>query len=201
MSEQLAALIAKGPVIVYVLAVVASRLAFRHRERALAEAPEGSGGGPPGGHGEGVLFCLLPLSLMQLSPCVEFVLRYWGLIPGYTREWPPALGPGLLVFAAGTALAAVAARQLARGWEESPGELVTTGLYGHLRHPMYAGYIVQGAGCMLMLGVLWSWALYGLALLLVFWRTVREDRELAAARPAEFAIWKGRVKRFIPRVL
>jgi protein-S-isoprenylcysteine O-methyltransferase Ste14 len=191
----------KIPVFIYVAAVVASRLAFRHRERALAQNPDGSAAQPAGGHAEGALFCLLPLALMQLSPCIEFVLRYWGLIPGFAKGWPPALGSGLLVFAAGTALAAVAARQLARGWEEAPGELVTTGLYAYLRHPMYAGYIVQGAGSMLMLGAIWSWALYGLAVLLLFWRVVREDREMAAARPAEFAIWSAKVKRFIPGVL
>jgi protein-S-isoprenylcysteine O-methyltransferase Ste14 len=138
---------------------------------------------------------------MQLAPCVEFVLGYKRIVPGFVEGCPPTFGPGLMVFALGTALAAVAARQLARGWREAPGELVTTGLYAYLRHPMYAGYIVQGAGCMLMLGAVWSWALYGLAILLVFWRTIREDREMAAVRPAEFAVYRAKVKRFIPGVL
>jgi protein-S-isoprenylcysteine O-methyltransferase Ste14 len=201
LTNNLGGLMGKIPLIIYVAAMLASRLTFRHRERSLARTSDGSAGQPAGGMGEGILFFLLPLGLMQLSPCVEFVLRYKQLIPGYSQRWPPTLGPGLAVFALGTALAAVAARQLARGWEESPGELVTTGLYSFIRHPMYAGYIVQGAGCMLMLGVVWSWALYGLAVLLVFWRVVREDRELSAAWPAEFTLWSAKVKRFIPRIL
>lgn len=191
----------KLPAFIYVAAMVASRMAFRHRERALAQEPDGSAAQPAGGAGEGFLFCLLPLAMMQLAPCLEFVLRYSGHIPGHSPGWPRMLAPGLLVFVAGTALAAIAARQLRRGWEESPGDLVTGGLYSVVRHPMYAGYLVQGAGCMLMLAAVWSWALYGLAVLLVFWRVVREDRELSAARPAEFAVWSAKVKRFIPGVL
>ncbi|HOX07180.1 MAG TPA: isoprenylcysteine carboxylmethyltransferase family protein, partial [Planctomycetota bacterium] len=111
---------------------------------------------------------------------------------------PPTMIAGLLVFAAGTLVAAVAARQLAAAWRDDSRGLCTSGLYAVVRHPMYAGYLLQGAGYSLMLGAIWSWALYGLVVPLLFARILVEDREMAGLFPAAFPAYRGRVRRLVP---
>ena len=193
----------KYPLFAYFALIFVSRLAFRHRECVRA-AGGGAAGRSGGERRRGALFCLAPLALMELGPLIEYMLRYWGLITpapegdGFFAMMSPGnAAAGLVLFAAGTALAAAASRQLARAWGEAPGTLYTGGTYAIVRHPLYAAYLAQGAGCMLMLGAVWSWALYGLAVLLVLVRTVQEDRELAARFEA-FDEYSRRVKRFIP---
>jgi protein-S-isoprenylcysteine O-methyltransferase Ste14 len=183
----------------YVALILLSRLAFRHRE-LVATGEDAPPAARPWQRG---LLCLLPLALMQLGPFCEFFLRYRETMRGpiWTGRVPPSMAPGAVLFVAGTALAAVASRQLARGWQSDSGQLVTSGLYSCIRHPMYAGYLVQGAGCLLMLGSLWSWLLYGPAVALIFVRIVTEDRELAGLFPEEFPGYRARVKRLGPWVL
>lgn len=193
----------KHPAYVYLALIFLSRMAFRHRECVRA-----TGGGAAGRTGperlRGALFCLAPLALMQLGPLVEYVLRFKGVIgpapsdAGFFAMMSPGnAAAGLVLFAAGTALATAASRQLARAWGEAPGTLYTGGTYAIIRHPLYAAYLGQGAGCMLMLGAAWSWALYGLAVLLILVRAAQEDRELAARFEA-YQEYRRRVKRFIP---
>jgi len=128
--------------LVYALVLAVSRMAFRHRD-CLRTEPDGA---PRPGRWRGALLCLLPLAMMQLIPFFEYMLRFRGFLgpplPGPPLLIPATAGSGLLVFAAGTALAAVASRQLGRAWRESPGALFTGGLYSVVRHPMYAGYLV-----------------------------------------------------------
>ena len=187
------------PMLVYALAMIASRFAFRHRERVAA-----SGGSSARSISwRGALLCLLPIGLMQLGPFIEYVLRAQGWLQPQLSDpmaFPSTATSGLLVFAVGTALAAVGIWQMAGAWHRDPNALCTSGLYSAIRHPMYAGYLVQGAGCALMLGALWSWALYGLALLMIFVRIVIEDRELAGSFPAAFPAYRDRVKRLVPFV-
>jgi protein-S-isoprenylcysteine O-methyltransferase Ste14 len=107
---------------------------------------------------------------------------------------------GLLLFMSGTWLATRSSRELASNWRQHRGELCSTGLYSIVRHPLYAGYLVQGAGCMLMLGARWSWIGYAAATGLIIARTFIEDRELAKRFPEDFQEYRKRVKRFIPSV-
>ena len=186
--------------LVYALVLAVSRMAFRHRD-CLRSEPDGA---PRAGRWRGGLLCLLPLAMMQLIPFFEYMLRYQGFLgpplAGPPLFIPATAGSRLLVFAAGTALAAVASRQLGRAWQASPGTLLTGGLYSVIRHPMYAGYLAQGVGCLLMLGALWSWACYGLAVPFIFGRIAVEDRELAELFPEEFPGYRARVRRLVPLV-
>lgn len=187
-------------ILAYALVVLASRQAFQHRECVRA----GVDGSRGAGSRQGALLCLLPLGLMQLGPLAEYWLRlrawerpppgFFGLLD------PRASAAGLAVFALGTLLAAAAARGLGRCWRRDPGQLCTGGLYGMIRHPMYAGYLLQGAGCNLMLGARWSWALMALGAALILVRIFREDHELAALWPEDFAAYRQYVRRLVPGV-
>jgi protein-S-isoprenylcysteine O-methyltransferase Ste14 len=195
---------AAHPIYIYFGMILVSRFFFRHRELVRAAGP-GVKGQPGAERKRGALFCLLPLGLMQIAPFFGYWVRYWPirnteagkdffalLIPGNSAA-------GLILFVAGTLLATRASRELARSWRESPGELCVSGLYSIIRHPLYAAYLVQGAGCMMMLGAIWTWIAYGLAIALVVIRVFQEDRELAAQYPA-FPEYSHRVKRLIPGV-
>lgn len=195
----------KYPIYAYLAMMFLSRLAFRQRECVRAGAAD-AGGAARAGRWGGALFCLAPLGLMQFGPLVEYVLRYKGLLgpapggDGFFAMMKPGWSlAGLMLFALGTALAAAASRQLARAWGEAPGTLCTGGVYAVIRHPLYAAYLVQGAGCCLMLGARWSWAAWGLAALLILVRVAAEDREMAARFEA-FGEYSRRVKRLLPGV-
>jgi protein-S-isoprenylcysteine O-methyltransferase Ste14 len=194
--------LAAWPIYIYFGMVLFSRLLFRHREcvRAASRGPVGWS------RLQGVLLCLGPLALMQLAPFAEYWLRYRGVIgPGrgsddfFALVGPANMASGAALFAAGVLLAGRASRQLAAAWRETPGQLCTAGIYSLVRHPLYAGYLVQGAGCMLTLGSRWSWIGYGLAAVLILLRIWLEDRELAGRFP-ESADYFRRVKRLVPGV-
>jgi len=192
------------PVCAYFLLVLLSRAAFRHVERAAAAGSGGSGDAAPG-RLQGALLCLAPLGLTQLAPPVEYWLRLraaQGAGGGGPEGFFALLSPweslaGLAVFAAGTVLAAAAARRLARSWRAAPDRLCTAGVYARLRHPMYAGYLAQGAGCTLLLGGRWSLLALAAGAALIAARCLVEDRELAARFP-ESADWRRRTRRMIP---
>jgi protein-S-isoprenylcysteine O-methyltransferase Ste14 len=78
--------------------------------------------------------------------------------------------------------------------------VVSTGPYRHVRHPMYAAFILYALGTNLLLG---SW--YGLLLALVLivmvaWRAVREERTLREELPG-YEEYMAEVKyRLIPHL-
>jgi len=56
--------------------------------------------------------------------------------------------------------------------------VVTSGLYGMVRHPMYVGVLVMIAGWPLVLGSIWSCIPMALAAVTLVVRTALEDRTL-----------------------
>jgi protein-S-isoprenylcysteine O-methyltransferase Ste14 len=196
--------VAAMPIYVYFALILLSRAFFRHRECIRASGREG-GARAGGGRAVGALLCLLPLAIMQLSPFFEYWVRLWPIRrDDAARDFFALVGPGgfasgAMLFAAGVALAARASRQLARAWSEAPGELFTGGIYSVVRHPLYAGYLVQGAGCMLILGARLVWALYAVAAVLVLVKVLLEDRELERCFP-QFPEYAKRTKRLLPGV-
>lgn len=56
--------------------------------------------------------------------------------------------------------------------------VVAAGPYAVIRHPMYTGMLIMFAGWPLILDSLWALAPYGLYVVLLVWRTGREDRML-----------------------
>lgn len=186
----------------YFAIILVSRFFFRHRELVRA-AGDGARGQPGPERCRGALLCLLPLGIMQIAPFVGYWLHYFPIRDTdrannfFALLSPGSSAAGVILFAAGTLLAARASRCMARWWHESPGGLCTTGPYAVIRHPLYAAYLLQGAGCMLMLGAAWSWVAWGLAAALITVRVLQEDRELANRYP-DFEEYSRRVKRLVP---
>ena len=113
------------------------------------------------------------------------------------------LGLGLL--GAGAAVAVAGYRDL--GESHSPWttpndercQLVTTGIYGHVRHPIYAGWCLGSLGFEAVTGS--CLGVSAAAALVVFYdlKARDEDRHLADRYPGA-ASYRADVKRFVPGV-
>ena len=80
--------------------------------------------------------------------------------PGAATGNPWLLGIGLAIFVLGLALAVWARVYLGRNWgmpmsQKADPELVTTGPYGRIRHPIYSGIIVGMAGTAIAVSPYW----------------------------------------------
>jgi protein-S-isoprenylcysteine O-methyltransferase Ste14 len=84
-------------------------------------------------------------------------------------------------------------------WEDH--ELVSTGAYAVVRHPIYASLLAMLAATLLRL-TSWPWALVSLALFVAGTeiRVHAEERFLAARFPDGFAGYRARVPAYIPLV-
>jgi len=78
--------------------------------------------------------------------------------------------------------------------------LTTSGPFAHLRHPLYLGSSIIGAGFCLVSGLWWSWAALGfLAVPIYGWQIGAEERLLASRFGSAFAHYYRSVPRLIPR--
>ena len=78
-------------------------------------------------------------------------------------------------------------------------ELVEDGAFRRVRHPIYSGILLAGAGWALVSGSLVTLALVGLLAILFDAKSRREEVWLGAAFPG-YEAYRARTKRFIPGV-
>lgn len=123
-------------------------------------------------------------------------------VPG--ENWIRWTGFGLT--AAGCAFAVWARALLGANWSatvtlKEGHELVRTGPYALVRHPIYAGFLVAVLGTALVIGEVR--ALLAFAIAFVAWdeKTRREERFLADRFNGEYADYRRSVKRLIPFIL
>lgn len=77
--------------------------------------------------------------------------------------------------------------------------LVTHGLYGLVRNPIYSGLLLGGLGLVVFGASWWHLATWLSLVVLLALKTRWEERMLAAAHP-EFADYAQRVGRFVPHI-
>jgi protein-S-isoprenylcysteine O-methyltransferase Ste14 len=113
---------------------------------------------------------------------------------------------GLCIFTLGLLTAISARVQLGNNWSDiedgkiaNEHAVVSQGIYGYIRHPIYTGDILLLLGLELCLN---SWLVLGLVLLVpvVVVQTIKEEQKLVGALP-EYADYIRRTKRFIPFVV
>ena len=111
-------------------------------------------------------------------------------------------GVGLAIFMCGLAVAVWARLYLGRNWgtpmsEKVDPELVTTGPYSRVRHPIYSGLILAMVGT--AIAVSWYW-LIGLALLGPYfvYSAIMEERYMAGLFPDAYPDYKRSTKMLIP---
>jgi len=118
---------------------------------------------------------------------------------------PWLLGIGLAIFVLGLALAVWARVYIGRNWgmpmsQKADPELVTTGPYCRIRHPIYTGIILGMVGTAIAVSVYWLIAVALLGAYFIF-SAVVEERTMAKLFPAAYPPYKRATKMLIPYVL
>ena len=121
----------------------------------------------------------------------------------HTDPWREGLG--LVLFAAGLAFAVWARLNIGRNWggpmtqKEAP-ELVTSGPYRLVRHPIYSGILTAGIGT--AVGLSWWWlVVVGLAGIYFIYSATVEERFLTEEFPDSYPAYKRTSKMLVPFIL
>ena len=120
-----------------------------------------------------------------------------------TDPWRAALG--LVLFALGLGFAVWARRHLGRNWgtpmaQKDEPELVTTGPYHLVRHPIYSGILVAGVGTAVALSWVWLTPVFIAGVYFVYSATV-EERYMTEQFPDEYPAYKRSTKMLVPFIL
>jgi protein-S-isoprenylcysteine O-methyltransferase Ste14 len=119
------------------------------------------------------------------------------------NRWLQAVGVPL--FLLGLAVAIWSRVYLGRNWgmpmtEKVDPELVTTGPYSRVRHPIYSGIILAMIGTTIAVGLFWLVAVVALVVYFVF-SAFMEERFMVARFPDSYPRYKRSTKMFIPFIL
>jgi protein-S-isoprenylcysteine O-methyltransferase Ste14 len=120
-----------------------------------------------------------------------------------TNAW--LWGIGLALFALGLALAVWARLYIGRNWgmpmsRKDEPELVTTGPYRTVRHPIYSGMILAMIGT--AIAVSWYWVIAVVLLGAYFvYSAVHEERYLTEQFPDTYPDYKRSTKMLVPFIL
>lgn len=118
---------------------------------------------------------------------------------------PPLRYLGLALCAAGIAFAIWARVHLGRNWSPMPAikeehELVTSGPYKYVRHPIYGGMIVAMIGSALAAGPYWLVGVVVCVVVFLF-RVRKEEGFMTKLFPSQYPAYRQRTKALIPYVV
>lgn len=129
-----------------------------------------------------------------------------GVFRGHGVHTDPARAAvGLVLFALGLAFAVWARVHIGRNWgtpmtQKADPELVTSGPYRRVRHPIYTGILVAGVGTAVALS--WVWLiLVALAAVYFLYSARVEERFLAERFPESYPAYRDATKMLVPYVL
>jgi protein-S-isoprenylcysteine O-methyltransferase Ste14 len=117
---------------------------------------------------------------------------------------PWRAGLGLILFVLGLWFAVWARRHIGRNWgtpmtQKDEPELVTSGPYHLVRHPIYSGILVAGVGTAVALS--WVWLIVvALAGIYFVYSAIVEERYLTEQFPDIYPAYKRTTKMLVPLV-
>jgi protein-S-isoprenylcysteine O-methyltransferase Ste14 len=114
-------------------------------------------------------------------------------------------GIGLAVFLLGLALAIWARVYLGRNWgmpmsQKADPELVTSGPYSRVRHPIYSGIILAMIGTTIAVSLYWLVAVVLLGAYFLY-SAIMEERSMARLFPDTYPEYKRSTKMLIPFII
>jgi protein-S-isoprenylcysteine O-methyltransferase Ste14 len=139
-----------------------------------------------------------------LVVCVVVLIRV-GVFRGHALSsdpWRSAVG--LVLLAVGLGFAIWARVHIGRNWgtpmsQKDEPELVTSGPYRWVRHPIYSGILVAGVGTAVALSWVWLVAVALAGVYCVYSATV-EERYLTKELPDAYPTYKQSTKMLVPYV-
>jgi protein-S-isoprenylcysteine O-methyltransferase Ste14 len=143
----------------------------------------------------GIMFGMIAAVGLPFLPVFRFLNFTPGLVVGSI---------GLTICITGWVFFVWARQNLGRNWSgnvsiQEGQELITSGPYRYLRHPMYSGGLVACIGSAIVVGGLFIFLLVILTPVFV-WRTSTEDTLMEQQFPREYTAYKKRTKALIPFV-
>jgi protein-S-isoprenylcysteine O-methyltransferase Ste14 len=146
------------------------------------------------------------LRIRALVFVVVVVLYRLGVFRHHRVNSDPWLaGLGLVLFALGLGFAIWARVHIGRNWgtpmtQKVEPELVTSGPYRFVRHPIYSGILVAGVGTAVALSWFWLAAVGVAGIYFVYSATV-EERYLTQQFPDAYPAYRRSTKMLVPFVL
>lgn len=146
------------------------------------------------------------LRIRAVLAVVVIVLIRLGVFRGRggvtTEPWREAVG--LALFALGLGFAVWARLHIGRNWgtpmtQKAEPELVATGPYRFVRHPIYSGILVAGIGTAIAISWLWLVAV-GLAAIYFVYSATVEERYLTQQFPHAYPEYRRSSKMLLPFV-
>jgi protein-S-isoprenylcysteine O-methyltransferase Ste14 len=139
-----------------------------------------------------------------------YLMVYWKLPPPMNRVLMPrtdlALVTGMAVCVLGLFVTIWARRTLAGNWSsdvtfKQGHELIKTGPYRFVRHPIYTGLLMMCLGSAIEVGALRSWL--GLVVIGIgFWIKLKQEERLMLQHfPDEYPAYQKQVKALVPFVI
>jgi protein-S-isoprenylcysteine O-methyltransferase Ste14 len=125
-----------------------------------------------------------------------------GHSPAMDNPW--LQGIGLAVFLMGLAFAVWARVYLGRNWgtpmsQKVEPELITSGPYRYVRHPIYSGIILGMAGTAMAISIYWVVGVVMLGAYFIYSASI-EERNMARFFPEAYPAYKRSTKMLIPFV-
>lgn len=137
-----------------------------------------------------------------IAAIVLLFIRHGVFKHHHVNTHPWAAGIGLALFALGLAFAVWARLHIGHNWgtpmtqNEQP-ELVTSGPYHLVRHPIYSGILVAGIGTAFALNWIWLVAVALAAFYFIYSATV-EERFMTTQFPDTYPAYKESTKMLVP---
>jgi protein-S-isoprenylcysteine O-methyltransferase Ste14 len=145
------------------------------------------------------------LRIRALLLVVVIVLIRFGALRGHglnTEPW--RAGVGLVLFGLGLGMAIWARVHIGRNWgtpmsQKDDPELVTSGPYHLVRHPIYSGILLAGVGTAVALSWFWLVPVVLMGVYFVYSATV-EERNMANQFPEAYPAYRRSTKMLVPFV-
>jgi protein-S-isoprenylcysteine O-methyltransferase Ste14 len=146
------------------------------------------------------------LRIRAIIAVVVILLIRLGAFRGHSLNTDPwRAGIGLVLFALGLGFAISARLHIGRNWgtpmtQKDDPELVTSGPYHLVRHPIYSGILTAGVGTAVALSWLWLTAV-ALAGVYFVYSAMVEERDMTDQFPDSYPVYKHSTKMLVPFIL
>jgi protein-S-isoprenylcysteine O-methyltransferase Ste14 len=192
-------LIFRGITAVLLISAFAISVYFRHQA-------ERQGGRKASREGQGLLIWLRLLGLVTLLPLFGYLV-YPAWVNGVRVAVPEPLrwaaaGCAALMIPAFYWLFATIGTNISPTQTTRQGhQLVTTGPYRYIRHPLYTFGMIFFLALAVLTGLWWIGVGLVIVLTILAWRTPREEAHLLATFGEEYRHYMARTGRYLPRLL